>query len=214
MPQLFGLTLLANASYFLQIVGMEASLSVMFLIIGIVLGLLANVVSIWIVSAVRRRPLFLLTLVISTALWLGMGIAGCWSGTVVVWYTAVAMLAVVVVCGVGVWPTSYIVSGETSSLHLRAKTQGIGRFIGGFSTGIFGIALPYVFNPDEGSLRAKTGFVYAGLCAIALVVSWLIVPEMKGRSAVEIDRMFELGLPARQFERWPNDSDTKENSLV
>lgn len=38
VPQLFGLTLLAKASYFIQIVGMDADLSVVILIAGIVCG--------------------------------------------------------------------------------------------------------------------------------------------------------------------------------
>lgn len=64
--------------------------------------------------------------------------------------------------------------------------------------------LPYLFNPDKGNLKAKTGFVYAGLCALGLVISYFCIPEMKGRTPAEIDRMFESRLPARQFRHWTN----------
>lgn len=117
------------------------------------------------------------------------------------------MMVVIVVCGIGVWPASYVVGGETSALHLRAKTQGVGWFVSGLSSGVFQIVLPYIFNPDEGNLRAKTGFVFAALCAGAAVATWLSVPEMKNRSVAEIDRMFELRLSTRHFEKWsPNDA--------
>ena len=86
IPSLFGVPLLASASYFMQVVGMSPSLSIIILILGIVLGLLANAVGVWLTSRAGRRPLMLWTLAVSTVIWLSMGIAGCWSGTVVVWY--------------------------------------------------------------------------------------------------------------------------------
>lgn len=85
IPQLFGLSLLAQASYFMQIVGMAASTSLIFLILGIALGLLGNIVGVWILTRVGRRKLIITSLTVSTILWLGMGIAGCWLGTVTIW---------------------------------------------------------------------------------------------------------------------------------
>lgn len=111
---------------------------------------------------------------------------------------------VVIVAGLGVWPASHVVGAETSALHLRSKAQGIGWFTAGANNSIFGFVLPYIFNPDKGNLKAKTGFVYAGLCALGLVISFLCIPEMKGRTPAEIDRMFESRLPARQFRHWTN----------
>lgn len=112
------------------------------------------------------------------------------------------MMITIVVCGLGVWPASYAIAAETSSLQLRAKSQGIGWFFSALSTTVAGLVLPYVFNPDEGDLRGKTGFTYAASCLVGAVVSWYLVPEMKGRSVGEIDRMFESGLRAREFKRW------------
>jgi len=115
------------------------------------------------------------------------------------------MMLTIIVCGVGVWPASFAVAAETSSLQLRAKTQGIGWFTSAFSSAASGIALPYVFNPDEGNLRGKVGFTYVGTCIIGVAVSWYLIPEMKGRTVGDIDRMFELNLPARQFKTWKAD---------
>ncbi|RMJ27958.1 Sugar and other transporter [Aspergillus sp. HF37] len=47
IPALFGLPLLSNASYYMQIVGMKPSFSIIFLILGIGLGLIANGAGIW-----------------------------------------------------------------------------------------------------------------------------------------------------------------------
>lgn len=112
------------------------------------------------------------------------------------------MMIITIVCGVGVWPASFAIAAETSSLQLRAKTQGIGWFISAFGTTVSGLVLPYVFNPDEGNLRGKTGFTYAASCLLGAAASWYLIPEMKGRSVAEIDRMFEEKVPAREFKRW------------
>ena len=40
----------------------------------------------WVVARVGRRLLTLVGLAINILLWTGVGIAGVWTGTVVVWY--------------------------------------------------------------------------------------------------------------------------------
>lgn len=115
------------------------------------------------------------------------------------------MMIVIMVCGLGIWPASHVVAAETSSLQLRAKSQGIGWFVSGIASGVFSIILPYIYNADKGNLKAKTGFVMAGFAAAGMVATWLSVPEMKGRSPMEIDRMFVLKLPTRSFKLWRSD---------
>ena len=85
LQAVFGLPLLAKASYFMQIVGMDAKRSVVFLILGIVLGLLANAGGVWVLARVGRRKLILSTLSIAGMLWMSVGIANCFSGMGVVW---------------------------------------------------------------------------------------------------------------------------------
>ena len=85
IPTLFGLPLLANASYFIQTVGMSAANSLIFLILGIVLGMLANAVSVWVLSKVGRRRISVITLGICALLWTAMGICGIWDGYITIW---------------------------------------------------------------------------------------------------------------------------------
>jgi MFS family permease len=218
LTAVFGLQLLAKASYFLQLIDMKPGTSIIFLILGIVLGLIANVISIWVMARVGRRVLVVSGLVVASGLWLSMGIANCTRIVpAVTWYasiqtrdpvadddirwTAASMMLTIFICGLSVWPASFAIAAETSSLQLRAKAQGIGWFTSALATTVSGLALPYVFNPDEGNLRGKTGFTYAASCLLGAAVSWYLVPEMKGRSVAEINQMFEEGVPARQFKR-------------
>jgi len=112
------------------------------------------------------------------------------------------MMAVIVVCGMGAWPASFAVAGEASNLRLRAKTQGVGVLCDMLSNVVFNLVLPYIYNPDAGDLKGKTGFVYGGLCLFAFAVTWLSVPEMKGHTALENDTMFESNIPCREFKNW------------
>lgn len=111
-------------------------------------------------------------------------------------------MLVVIVNGVGSWPASYAVGGEASSLRLRARSQGIGWFTNSLGNGAMSLALPYIFNPDAGNLRAKLGFILSAFCLVGLAISWLMVPEMRHRSNAEIDRMFDIRLPTRKFKTW------------
>jgi hypothetical protein len=79
---------------------------------------------------------------------------------------------------------------------------------------VFNLVLPYIYNTDAGDLKGKTGFVYAGLCLLTFVVTWLVIPEMKDRTALEVDAMFEAGLPCRDFKKWvPEELPLKDGAL-
>ncbi|OAX78139.1 hypothetical protein ACJ72_07556, partial [Emergomyces africanus] len=82
MPQNFGLGLLSNASYFAQTVGIKPYLSVLLLEIGIAVGLVANIISVWTLSVSKRRPLMMWTLGLTGVFWAAMGIAGCFDSPV------------------------------------------------------------------------------------------------------------------------------------
>lgn len=116
-------------------------------------------------------------------------------------YSAITLMVTIITFSLGAWPASYAIAGEASSLRLRAKTQGLGILCYNVASIIFNLILPYIYNPDSGDLRAKTGFVYAGFCLLAGAGTWFWVPEMKGRSVGEIDVMFEMRIKTRDFIR-------------
>lgn len=111
-------------------------------------------------------------------------------------------MLVVFTAGIGVWPASYAIGSEASALRLRSKTQGIGWFVYGFGTMVFGVVIPYLYNPDAGNIGSFTALVYFVFAGLGAMVTFFFVPEMKGRSAKEIDMMFDMRLPARKFKSW------------
>ena len=84
-PQFWGLTLLSNASYFLQVMGMGERASLLVVVVGILLGIMGNIGSLWTISHFGRRKLVLFGLSVTTALWLGVGIANCFANKTTLW---------------------------------------------------------------------------------------------------------------------------------
>jgi SP family general alpha glucoside:H+ symporter-like MFS transporter len=198
----FGLSLLSSVSYFLQQLGMEPSKSILFLIAGIVIGLIANACSAWTVSHIGRRKLTVTTLFITAGLWTVMGFAGIKQLKFTPWLAGGLCTTIVVTCGLGCWPASYAIIGETSSLRLRSKSQAIGNLANNISGIVMNFTLPYLYNPDAANLGAKTGFLFTVLSTTGAVMTYLIVPELKGRSALEIDHLFEKGVNSRGSSNW------------
>lgn len=77
IQQFLGITLIANASYFLQLGGMSPSNSVMITQIGIGLILPSNIVSWFSMTLFGRRSTLLVGTAVVGVLWTAIGIAGC-----------------------------------------------------------------------------------------------------------------------------------------
>jgi hypothetical protein len=112
------------------------------------------------------------------------------------------MAVSICIASAGPWPASYAVVGETSTLKLKAKTSGLAWFANYLTDGIFGFFLPYIYNSDAGNLGGKIGLVYAAFTGIAAIGCWLLVPEMKDRSPIELDEMFEARISTRKFRSY------------
>jgi len=50
-------------------------------------------------------------------------------------------------------------------------------------------------NKDRDNLGAKVFFLWGSLCTVAMVYAWLLIPETKGLSLEQVDRMFEETVP-------------------
>lgn len=57
---------------------------------------------------------------------------------------------------------------------------------------------------QEGNLREKVFFIWGSLCAICCVYAYLLVPETKGLTLEQVDRMLEETSPRRSSGWKPN----------
>lgn len=56
-------------------------------------------------------------------------------------------------------------------------------------------------NEDKGNLGAKVFYIWGSLCAIAFVYTWFLVPETKGLTLEQVDKMLEETAP-RNSAKW------------
>jgi hypothetical protein len=93
------------------------------------------------------------------------------------------------------WP----IITEVSKSSLRTHTQSLATVTTGIVGAISGVLLPSAVNPDQGNLGGKIAFIYGTILAFSCVGVWRFYPETKGRTFAEIDRLFEMGVPPRDF---------------
>ena len=62
-------------------------------------------------------------------------------------------------------------------------------------------SLPYAINPDQGNLDGKIAFIFGAVVACSCVFVWFFIPETKGRTSIEIDELYERGIPAWKWTK-------------
>ncbi|KAL4900635.1 hypothetical protein BDW74DRAFT_182470 [Aspergillus multicolor] len=91
--------------------------------------------------------------------------------------------------------------GEISSQRLRPYTAGFGAA----STCVIGVVMnvlvPYMTNANEWNWELKTGWFYAGVGAPFALGMWFLIPETTGRSAAELDELFERRIKPWRFHK-------------
>jgi MFS transporter, SP family, general alpha glucoside:H+ symporter len=118
----------------------------------------------------------------------------------VIWGQASILVVMQFAFALTVGPLGYIVSTETPSTKLRAKTLSITATINGFSYLILTILGPVLLNPGAANAGAKIQFLFGGIALIALVWGFFRLPETAGRTYEELDYLFSQKVPVRKFK--------------
>ncbi|TPX13777.1 uncharacterized protein E0L32_005721 [Thyridium curvatum] len=82
----------------------------------------------------------------------------------------------------------YLLGTEIPNAALREKTQSVGaawNVLWAFATNY---SIPYMIN----AIHFQVGWIFGSISLLALVVTFLILPETKGRALEEIDAIFEV----------------------
>ncbi|CAM1502765.1 Fc.00g075410.m01.CDS01 [Cosmosporella sp. VM-42] len=190
---------LGYSTYFFQLAGLAESRSFDLGVGVTACGVVGNFCSWFVVNSFGRRKIFLSGMISMTILLLLIGIMDVVPSNGAQWVQAACTVIYAFVYFATVGAMAFAILGETSSTALKAKTMALATATQAIMGLIMNFAIPYMVNPDEGNLRGKVGFVFGGLAMFGLVWSWLFIPELKGRTYDEIDRMFQLKVPPRQM---------------
>ena len=66
---------------------------------------------------------------------------------------------------------------------------------------IIAVITPYMVGTDKGNLGARVFFIWGSLCVMCFVYAYMLVPETKGLSLEQVDRMLEE-TNARNSSKW------------
>lgn len=100
-----------------------------------------------------------------------------------------------------VGPVCYSLVAELSSTRLRTKSVVVARSVYNIGSIITNILTPRMLNPSAWNWGAKSGFFFAGTCALCVIWTYFRLPEPKGRTYGEISALFEQGVSARKFHK-------------
>ncbi|KAJ0162987.1 High-affinity hexose transporter HXT6 [Colletotrichum tanaceti] len=173
-------------------------------IINAIVNLCMVFVGLYLNDRVGRRPLLLVGAVWQFAAIVTMGSLG----TVVdpsfaVKTSIVAMLTVFAAGYVFAWaPLNYVVTTEIPALRLRDASQRTASMVNVLANFLVNFSIPHLLYTPGAGLGSKVGFIFAGILVFALVFTWFCIPECKGKSLEQIDRMFNEGIPLRNFGKY------------
>ncbi|KAL7961106.1 general substrate transporter [Trichoderma compactum] len=187
------------STYFFQLAGLPQSKSFNLGIGVSACGLGGNIVSWVVMNRLGRRSLFVSCMCILTLILFLIGIMDVVPTGAAKWVQASLTVVYAFFYYIGLGAMAFAILGEASSTSLRAPTIALATATQAIMGIIFNFAIPYMVNPDEANLRGKVGFIFGGLALIATAWSWFYVPELKGRTFDEIDRMFQAKVPPRKM---------------
>ncbi|CAH0027901.1 unnamed protein product [Clonostachys rhizophaga] len=149
----------------------------------------------------RRKPLLLSATIMCTAL---MIMGGLGAQDVISKSTKIAIVSMLCFMtfgfSLGLAPLTYVVATEIPALGLRDATLRLGCCVNVLFKALCDIAsfhfiLPYLLA----ALGSKTGFVFGSVAFLGVLFIYFCVPECKGKTLEQVDRMFQGGVPLRKF---------------
>ncbi|TVY81732.1 Maltose permease MAL61 [Lachnellula suecica] len=200
----FGLTgacLLAQGIYFLIIAGLEPIHSYDVSIGGFGIAVFAIVASWFLMEKTGRRSIFLIGGLGNFLAMTAIGALYYTGAKGALWAVAIIMNLLIAWQAVTLVSTSWAITGEISSYRLRAKTQGIAVISNAFSTWLFTFTVAYIYNVDAGNLGIRAGFVYGGGSLLFLLVSYILVPDLRGLATEEVDWLYQKKIAVRNFQK-------------
>ncbi|CAG9945873.1 unnamed protein product [Clonostachys rosea f. rosea IK726] len=190
---------LGYSTYFFQLAGVSDTQSFNLGVGVTACGVLGNFCSWFFVNSFGRRKIFLTGMVTLDVLLLLIGIMDVIPTSGAQWVQAACTVLYAFAYFGTIGAMAFTILGETSSTTLKAPTMALATATQAVVGMVMNIVIPYLVNPDEANLKGKVGFIFGGLCTLATVWSFFFVPELKGKSYYEIDRMFESKIPPRKM---------------
>lgn len=114
----------------------------------------------------------------------------------------IAFISIFIFFFASTWgPGAWVVIGEIFPLPIRSRGVGLSTASNWLWNTIIAVITPYMVGTDKGNLKSKVFFIWGALCTCAFVYTYFLVPETKGLSLEQVDKMMEETTP-RTSAKW------------
>jgi hypothetical protein len=109
-----------------------------------------------------------------------------------------------------------VLIGEIFPLPIRSRGVALSTASNWFWNCIIAVITPYMVgtDPHEANLGARVFFVWGSLCALCLVYAIVLIPETKGLSLEQVDRMLEETTPFTSAKWVPHSTFAADMGLI
>ncbi|CAI7579142.1 unnamed protein product [Penicillium pancosmium] len=111
-------------------------------------------------------------------------------------------------------PAAWVVIGEIYPLPIRAKGVALATASNWLWNCIIAVITPYIVDEDKGNLAVKVFFVWGSALVLCFMFAFFVVPETKGLSLEQVDKMLEESTPMTSAKWKPHDTFAHEMGMV
>jgi sugar porter (SP) family MFS transporter len=201
---------------FLQSTGAISNVFLMSLIFTLV-NVLSTPISFWLVERFGRRPMLIygavgmficefIVAIIGVTVGFNQTHLDAAGNTVANNLSAVnaqvAFIAIYIFFFATTWgPGAWVLIGEIFPLPIRSRGVALSTASNWLWNCIISVITPYLVGTSEANLRSSVFFLWGGLCFCCFVYAYFLVPETKGLTLEQVDRMLEEVTP-RKSGNW------------
>ncbi|KAG2177388.1 hypothetical protein INT44_007899 [Umbelopsis vinacea] len=114
----------------------------------------------------------------------------------------IAFIAIYIFFFATTWgPAAWVVIGEIFPLPIRSRGVALSTASNWLWNCIIAVITPYLVGADKANLQSKVFFMWGSLCLCCLIYAYFLVPETKGLTLEQVDRMMEEVSP-RKSAAW------------
>ncbi|CCG82889.1 putative MFS monosaccharide transporter [Taphrina deformans PYCC 5710] len=114
----------------------------------------------------------------------------------------IAFIAIYIFFFATTWgPGAWVVIGEIFPLPIRSRGVALSTASNWLWNCIIAVITPYLVGTDKANLKSKVFFLWGSLCFACFIYAYLLVPETKGLTLEQVDRMLEETTP-RNSAKW------------
>ncbi|KAL3420408.1 MFS monosaccharide transporter [Phlyctema vagabunda] len=113
-------------------------------------------------------------------------------------------------------PCAWVVIGEIFPLPIRSRGIGLSTASNWAWNCVIGVITPYLVGTEKGqaNLGSNIFFMWGGLCAVSGLFAYFLVPETKGLSLEQVDKMLEETSPRTSAKWVPHNTFASEMGLT